>query len=70
MENKLKQNKEPQHDANLPVSGSTFTIDDMQKAFMAGADKKNWTKVHLTGVVRGQDYVLEPVFEKWFEYYH
>ena len=51
------------------VSGSTFTIDDMKKAFMAGADKKYWTKIHLTGVVSGQDYVLEPIFEKWFEYY-
>ena len=51
------------------VSGSTFTIYDMKKAFMAGADKKYWTKIHLTCVVSGQDYVLEPVFEKWFEYY-
>lgn len=51
------------------VSGSTFTIDDMKKAFMAGADKKNWTKVYLTGVISGQDYELEPIFEKWFEYY-
>ena len=51
------------------VSGSTFTIDDMKNAFMAGADKKYWTKIHLTGVVSGQDYELEPVFEKWFENY-
>lgn len=51
------------------VSGSTFTIDDMKKAFMAGSDKKYWTKIYLTGVVSGQDYVLEPIFEKWFEYY-
>lgn len=51
------------------VSGSTFTVDDMKKAFMAGADKKYWTKIYLTGVVSGQDYVLEPIFEKWFEYY-
>jgi hypothetical protein len=51
------------------VSGGTFTIDDMKKAFMAGADKKYWTKIHLTGVVSGQDYELEPVFEKWFENY-
>ena len=51
------------------VSGGTFTIDDMKKAFMAGADKKCWTKIHLTGVVSGQDYELEPVFEKWFENY-
>ena len=51
------------------VSSSTFTIDDMKKAFMAGADKKYWTKIYLTGIVSGQDYVLEPIFEKWFEYY-
>lgn len=64
-----KKNKENTQLGIGAVSGSTFTIDDMKKAFMAGADKKYWTKIYLTGVVSGQDYVLEPIFEKWFEYY-
>lgn len=70
----MSTEKTPLENENKPsclgaVSGRTFTIDDMKKAFMAGADKKYWTKIYLTGVVGGQDYVLEPVFEKWFEYY-
>lgn len=52
------------------IRGRTFTIDDMKKAFMAGADKEHWTKIHLTGVISGRDYELVPVFEKWFEHYH
>jgi hypothetical protein len=44
-----------------------ITIEDLKKAFTAGADKRNWTKVKLTGVVSGQDYTLEPIFENWFK---
>lgn len=66
MTDKLHKTSPPHKPA---VSNSTFTIDDLKKAFMAGSDKKNWTKIHLTGVISGQDYVLEPVFEKWFDDY-
>lgn len=48
---------------------SAFTKYDMEKAFLAGADKRNWTKIKLTGIVSGNDFTLEPIFDKWFEHY-
>ena len=52
------------------VSGSAFTKNDLKNAFEAGADKRNWTKVKLTGVVSGNNFTLEPIFDKWHEHYH
>lgn len=45
----------------------TFTINDMEKAYLAGADKRTWTKIKLSGVVSGDDFIRESVFEQWYK---
>ena len=41
----------------------------MEKAFNAGADKSNWTKVKFVGETIGNQYHLEPIFEDWYKIY-
>ena len=43
-----------------------YTKKDLEAAYNAGANKATWTQVKLTGVVSGNPYTLEPVFENWF----
>ena len=55
---------------NISQNDSIFTKKDMEAAFKAGADKNNWTKIKLIGVVSGRNFTLEPIFDKWFKNYH
>lgn len=46
-----------------------YTIQDLKAAFKAGSDKNCWKEITLNNVVSGNDKLLTPDFEYWFEKY-
>jgi len=72
MEEKIKQLIEQYdkdgltHEELMALFNSRILVC-MKKSFEAGADKRNWTKVRLTGVGAGREYIEEPMFEEWLK---